>query len=707
MAYNLAWQYVIAAALCMVMILVTASTSSSAAVVSNKSVAASVSVVCSFSVSLSTLPTYYILPITYDPNFTYVTNALSHGCSLPDMNGSLYITPNPGSSKIFNKTLTYPPASDTIYVSNNIFPSKASNYTVHVSFSSNNFSNSTSAVMRVVEPALLKISNLSVSPSSPIQGSRLTLSQYISNNGNLAPTNIILHTNITGSNSVISMSSSISNTGTYSITLSNATSASGNYTVSDYLTYYDGKNTNTSATFTTDYVVIKKPSSEKGAGGAAAPPVPTPPTTISSLSLTSVPVLSGITGRGTLSEYLGMKNSGTSSIWVNVSLPPSPISKLISITPKHAYVLPNESIIMQINVLNINITPGTYTLPVNISVTRLGSRSINNTLYSIITVSNKSSAPYVSVRSITFHNYDRSASGTLYVSNPTGKPIYNVTIYLSIPKAGLAISDISMEGNKTSMPGSIFRFQPPATTRRIAAEVPPAYPISTFSGTVSNGTGTYTLEWNVPELPPNSTTPIYYTVDNITNPSVLTNPTVSMMVPTAPTKIFTVSNLNIPPLNTNGSGSIDVSGLYTGETPENITLFLSTPYSVLAQVNSYTLRAYPNSQINAKFNITSNAGPGTYLMGLSIYGYGINQSYQIPMVIPSSPNTSPSPSSEENPSPPLPKPIKNNVLYILLTATVVAVMALVVYKSASRSRYSPRRAHYLSDIKRQIERDDK
>ncbi len=639
-------------------------------------ITAIVNVVCPFKVSISG-NTLYILPIIRNPDFTYSVNALVSGCPIQPMSGSFYIQNNHGSN-LTQQAINYPPSSNTLSISNTIFSSSPSRYIAYARFTYNNFSNSTQLSFSTLAPAVLKISNLSVT-STLTQGSLLTISQDILNNGNLTASNIVLHTTITipGSNSII-INSTIPNVTPnsqelFEFEINNATAVLGAYKVSEYLGYYDGSNMNTSSTSKTSYTVIAQPASggQGGGGGGLSPTtIPSPPTSISSVSLISIPILSGVLGLLDMPSYLSMQNTGQYPVWVNISAPNNLSFGSLVISSKSTYLPPNQQLNVQIYVTkSSNALAGIYIVPINVTVSQHGSLPAQETLYNIISIETKTSLPQISTGSITISN--NTVFGTLEITNPLSKAIYNSTAYIDIPTTAIRrIADIQL------------------------------------SGAISNITTSNNLlmmEWKVPQLQPNGSVNVYYSIKNVTDPSIFINPSTEFVVPSQTKSAVKVFDIHLPSIQPNGTSPVYISAIYTGQNPGNITLSLSAPYSIIISNQSQTFYVSPNSQINAGFNVTARGDTGTYILTLQVKGRGTNDTYQLPLVVFPTQSAVPLPNGIFAA---IPKTVKNFLIYILTAVLVLAAASTAIRWRMHKSRYAPSRVRRLEYIKRQVERED-
>ena len=119
---------------------------------------ANVLVPCPFSVSIATSNNLYILPLTTNITFQYtLSNSI---CSSYIDSGFLNVT-NSRSVLIYSIPANYEVMNGLIPIPYKSFPNATSSYSATIAFSSNYFANQSSAAFEVVEPAILRIYNLS------------------------------------------------------------------------------------------------------------------------------------------------------------------------------------------------------------------------------------------------------------------------------------------------------------------------------------------------------------------------------------------------------------------------------------------------------------------------------------------------------------------------------------------------------------------
>ena len=100
-----------------------------------------------------------------------------------------------------------------------------------------------------------------------------------------------------------------------------------------------------------------------------------------------------------------------------------------------------------------------------------------------------------------------------------------------------------------------------------------------------------------------------------------------------PRSIITIENPEIPKILANSTGDINVSVLYTGISPQQVSFTLTGPPGITIQNASQNMVMYPNQISKRVFNIIAGASPGTAIMSLSVSTAGGNQTINLPLVV--------------------------------------------------------------------------
>ena len=640
---------------------------------------ANVLVPCPFSVSIATSNNLYILPLTTNITFQYtLSNSI---CSSYIDSGFLNVT-NSRSVPIYSIPVKYQIMNGVIPIPYKPFPNTTSSYSATIAFSSNYFANQSSAAFEVVEPAILRIYNLSASPTiSP--GSILTISQNITNSGFLSPNNMVLHTEITGPKVLKDVvNTSVSSPGFISFTVNGVTSNLGAYHISENVSYYNGASNAISPNVSSAYTVASAASSTSTPSGPPAPSpskVQEPITIISTALLSSIPLLTGAyAGFAAVSE-IELTNMGSLPVWVNMSVPEITEFGSVSISQNSIYLLPSSNLSVQLFYkTNSNVTPGEYVVPINFSVSQIGHRSSSETLFPVLSITNMNDKPSATASSLTFQSASHIASGSIEVSNPYNRTVYNATVSVSIPTVALS--------NTSSF---------------------------ILSGAVSNITKTelaYVLNWFIPEMPGHASTYVYYYASNVIEPELLSSPETQVSIPSSAQSSLTIFQINIPTFYTGTESSINVSSFYTGQRPENVTYNLVSQPSMIVQNPFQVFRAMPNQEINTEFYVNGAKNPGTYLLTLYIQGTGINKTYSLPVLVLQKP-APPPPTTNSTPVSPVPLSalvLKPDIIYPISAAVAaVVVLTAILFRYRRPAGYDAQRVKRLQELKEHIGRSER
>ncbi len=644
---------------------------------------ANVLVPCPFSVSLATPNNVYILPLTTNITFQY---ALSNSiCSGYIDSGFLNVT-NSRSVTVYSIPANYEIMNGVIPIPYKSFPNATSSYSATIAFSSNYFTNQSSAAFEVVEPAILKIYNLSAGQTiSP--GSILTISQNINNIGFLSPNNMALHTEITGPNAFKDVvNTSVSSTGFISFTVNGVTNGLGRYYISENVSYYNGASNAISPNVTTAYTVASAVSPTPPPTGPPAPSpskVQEPITIISTAFLSSIPILTGAyAGYGAVSE-IELTDIGSLPVWVNMSVPKITEFGSVSISQNAIYLLPDSNLSVQIFYkTNSNVTPGEYVVPINFSVSQIGHRSSSETLFPVLSITNMNDKPSAAAASLTFQSASGAASGSIKVSNPYNHTVYNATVSVSIPS--IALSNTS------------------------------SFLLSGAAGNITKTEPAYVLNWFISEMPRNASTYVYYYATNVIEPELLASPETQVSIPPSAQSSLTVFQINIPTFYAGTESSINVSSFYTGQKPENVTYNLVSQPSMIVQNPFQVFRAMPNQEINTEFYVNGAKNPGTYLLTLYIQGAGINKTYSLPVLVlqkPAPPPSSPpqiSNSTSGSAGVLSASVLKPDILYPLGAAVAAVIFfTAILFRYRRPAGYNAQRVKRLQELKEQIGRSER
>ena len=249
-------------------------------------------------------------------------------------------------------------------------------------------------------------------------------------------------------------------------------------------------------------------------------------------------------GQDVLSQ-LDLQNEGTYPEYLNISVNRS-YSNLLSLSTTSMYLKPNQSATSELMFMSNATAPGTYTVPIIISLTTTGGYRSTLVRHIFLTIENKTiGKPFVS-SVVAVNNYTNSASGIIQISSPKNITVQNVTLHTVMP-ASIAtnISDIIAYGlnyNKTFVNNS------------------------------------YEIDWYLSQIPAGQSVYAYFTITKTPDIPGLSEirESFSSFIPPASNHTngqLKVINIGIPILYANTSNHIYAYVEYTGSKPQPSQVF--------------------------------------------------------------------------------------------------------------------------------------
>ena len=577
---------------------------------SSNLITANVTVSCPYGLQLSTLPVY---PRTGIIHANYTVKALST-CSISNVVGYFSLTKNGITILNYSQSINQITQNSlTNQISVNSLAIPAGNYTAEVYLRKGGSENSSSVDFELLPPANLSIISLTAGPAN--LSAPISLYSAIKNSGYYAANLINLNLHLTGpvSYNIIRTINPLSpgqNENT-TITLYNATTTPGTYTVSENLTYSsDGINISSPSKITT-YIVLPIP---KRSGGN-----PVPATSAGSVSnLANNPSISPISGVFIVSAPLYVSTSYGSSIisllglksihgnyTVSMSVPDN-FSKMLLLSTSQLTLQKGSTQYAQLVFNSTSAKPGTYTIPLKITYVSSTGQVRNTTDYLDFvsySANTRSSLPVSVSEQVQIINSSSSAQATIDIASTSGRVIRNATLYTYLPLSIGNISQISAYG----LPNNI---------------------------TASKNS--YLIKWDVPALYPNQSVYAYY---NIKKPasqvslSYIQN-TFSSPSNTNQSGMLKIISIYISNIYQNSNGTVAVTALYTGTSEQQVRFTLSgTQNMSIANPVAY-INATPNELITHTFKIADDNYTGTVITALSVStpGAAYNRSIEIEML---------------------------------------------------------------------------
>jgi hypothetical protein len=659
-----------------------------------QSITANVLVTCPINITLAPGSSYYVMPSNVV--FGYSVNTLVP-CTIPTLTGYLNVT-NASTHALTYQTpitvndVTSARSGNSVTVLASTLGRGTSDAKLSLS-ESQSYSNYTSNSVLVLQPANIVVEKFSVSPSTVMQGSLISISEKVQNTGNLASSSMNAVIDIFYPNNTLLLSASKQMSplspgqkGVISITLSNATQYTGNFTAYGSVTYTSyGSNRSTSNNGIAAYSVVTNPGQGQGQSGShgskPSPPAPPPTNSGGYLSFTTAPLyLNIIGGLADLSSVGLLDTSSYRSIVVNITAPKLAFAN-ITLSATSILLKPGQGQSIQLSINGTNgMLLGTYTIPLNITISEVNSSStpVKETLFvSANLEGNATQNGGTFATSVSYSGALDQASCQLLVRNAFNYTVNDsvVTVTLPLSVAGNA-SDITLSGSGV--------------------------------GEVNETPNGYVLEWTVPQLKPRASAYVYYTVKNVTNPQFLQDaPVTFTSTSVQKTAQLTLLGLYTPQVYANSSGEVYVNVLYVGGEPSNVTFELVPPPQISVLNNYQTVSIAPDSSLSLAFGIKASTA-GTYYMKLKAFGPLINTSYNMSIqVLPTSQEeaSGQNASAQGSISAGIAAELVLYAYFIVAVAAVLVAGFIVTKTIGDRPRYDKARVAKLITVRERLKRE--
>ncbi|MCL5429953.1 MAG: hypothetical protein M1504_00560 [Candidatus Marsarchaeota archaeon] len=653
---------------------------------------ANVYINCQFGTSVTVNAPVYLQPAVI--GVTYSANSINQ-CTIPSITGNVEIS-NTISGYIAYTTAASisnvgsSPASGYLTINSNAVP-QSTYYIATLALASPNITeSSTSNMFQVISPANILITSLTVSPSSPSQGSQITITTNILNSGSLVSSNAFLNLKITGPNGF----SYVSNTAVanlapqqstiISTTLTSVTQTTQKYTVVENVSYVSTYTYNSvtyqtpllySNAASTTYTVPSTVTQCGSCGVVYIPPVPVSITIPSSLlQFTQIPIFSEAILGSTTIGIMGLENMYNDNITVSLSVPKYAFGTL-ELSSSTVYLTPKTTqLVDTVFEQNRNTTPGTYVVPINVTTRSISNGKLNtqsSVVFAAYNVKTQPNYPYY-IENVNLFNNTQTAKIEFSVYNPTPKPLYNVNLSFEVPRLSMTeLTSIKASG--------------------------PVYHISNTSGETI-------VTWVIPKLIQNSSALLETSISNITSPSSFYNLQASLAsASTINATSFSISSINAPIFLENQSGAISVTALYTGTNETNVTMTLVPPPGLGITVQNKTQRfhVFPNTLVTATYNVSGIGTLGTSTFQLRVFGPFSEQTYSIPVLVVPPPEQSPIS------LPNLPKTPPELVFLLEVIAAIIIIIVMIIEAIKhlrNRPKYVKSRAEELKRVRQRVNR---
>lgn len=630
------------------------------------SVNASINAVCQFAVYPSHQAIY---PLLSNVSVLFMPQSLAN-CSVASMPGSMHVYYKNGTvalnltSNFYNITL-----HNTSYDFPASFNSLSQgNYTASITLKeTSNYTNSTSVSLILLNPPNIMASNMVIGNVS--YGATLPISLRLFNNGSLSTNTITLHLKINGtanySYSYKLGTIAPNQTVPVILSISNVTNTPGPYNAYVYASFSEYSRRFVSNTVHANYTVPSLPSkSAKIPVNRTAVPVVKPPY----VEITTFPVYSSIKYGTSSVSSLGLKNIINLSESIALSINSS-YSGLMSLSATSLSLNPNQTELVQVYANGKTNKPGTYIVPISISVTLSNGTYSSLKEYVSFTIYNTTNSTVAINYNVNLENDTSQALGTVTVTGASNATLKNTTLLTIIPKAEVSsANDIN------------------------------AYGLPNRLEVVNNY---YYIVWNISSIPASKEVIVYYSISNPVSQASLSDIQNVLYSPSSIpfSKLFKITSLSVPTLFTNTSGYVNVSAIYTGMLPSTLSMYLVSSSGVRAINSSYTQSIAPNQQLFHSFLIYSGSVPGTYFLYLYVSAAGATYNYSLPLLVERIAPTTTIPTV-------VPPPVHETDYYeygaYIAIIIIIAAVAYATYKYKNRPRYSAKVTKELSEIKEEV-----
>lgn len=571
---------------------------------SSNLITANVNVNCPYGIHLSVLPVY---PRVGTIHANYTANTLST-CSVSGVSGYFSLINNGITVLNYSQSInqiTQNVLTNQLIVNSLAIPS--GNYTAEIYLQKGSYENSSTVNFELLPPANLSITSFTAGPAN--LSAPISLYSTIINNGYYAANSINLNLHLTGPVS-FNLTRTINPLSPGQdenalITLYNATSIPGTYTVTENLTYSSDNANILSPSKTLTYTVLPIPKHSAGnpfpvtSGGSVSNVVTHPSiSSTSNIYVVAAPLYVSTNYGSSIISLLGLKGI-LGNYTVSLSVPDN-FSKMLLLSTNRL-TLQNESTqYVQLVFNSTSAKPGTYIIPLNITyLSSTGQvRNAVDYLDFVSSTMNTNSPPVSISQQVMIINSSSSAQATIDIVSASNSIIRNATLYTYIPLSVGNISQISAYG----LPNNITATKTSYLIKWYAPIIYPNQPVYAY----------YNIKKPVSQLPLSN-------IQNIFSSPSQTNQSSIM-------KIVAVSLSNI---YQNSNGTLTLSVLYTGTAEQQIKFSLSGTQNISISDPIAYINATPNELITHTFRISDDNYTGTAVSTLSVSTLGASYSQPV------------------------------------------------------------------------------
>jgi len=527
-------------------------------------------------------------------------------------------------------------------------------------------------------PASIKITNFSV-PETIGSNSPLYIFVELQNNGGLATTgNVTLNINVNGPTSQFNATYNVSALSPYQsesmiVVLHRGSSATGEHNVTVNASYISGGVLQYTKSFVQSYdvVTLQSPPSSNSMSIAQS----------QDLEITYVPIYTALYYGGEIVSEIGMKNTGSSPEFVNISVSRN-YSDLITLSTSNLYLEPGSSLYMQfvLKAKDGGANVATYDIPINFSVNPVGGVPSSVTESIAFVISNVTQSRASVLNEVTLINSTNSTSGIIEVRSGSNTSINNATMVTYLPK-GIVENASSIKTNG-------------------------------LQANISQNNGSYQINWFIPYLPAGQVQYAYYQISRLEGPQFPFHISTLLTMPSIlkPLSILKIVNFSLPTFYTNSIEKMSVDVLYTGTGGQGVYFYLTAPPGVSIYNATQVVNATPNQLLSRDFIVKTGGTPGTMIFTLYINTQGTNITYSLPIVTLQGSQIGASTTTIKAVASGTTKPVSINIkdymAYIIAAVAILLIVLLIygVMVIMSRPNYNRKRIRKLMDVKDQIKR---
>ena len=529
-------------------------------------------------------------------------------------------------------------------------------------------------------PADIKITNFSV-PATIGINAPLDMFIELQNSGGLASGNVTLNIGITGPNTPFNTSYIVSPISPYQhesliLLIHNKTATLGEHTVIINASYTsdDGIQYTKSASGNYDVVYVQNPPVKN-----PMPVIQTP-----NLQITYIPIYTALFSGDEAVSEIGVKDTGTSAEFVNISISKN-YSSLITLSTENIYLTPGGSLYVQfvLKAKNNSANIATYSIPLNFTVKPVNGTPSTVTERIAFTISNVTRNEPRILNEVTLLNSTNSTTGVIEIHSGNSTSINNATLVTYLPPGAVDnASDIRTNG---------------------------------LQANISQVDGRYQINWFLPYLPPDQVQYAYYQISQLESTQFPYHLNTLLAIPSVlrSMSVLKIVNFSLPTFYTNSTEKISADVLYTGTSGQSVYFYLTAPPGVTIYNSTQVANATPNQLLSRDFVVKTGGNPGTLIFTLYIDTQSTNITYSLPIVVLQNPHGAQTVQSTTTIKAATGGTTKGGSInikgytdYIVVSVAILLIVLLIygVMVISNRPSYNRQRVKRLMEVKDQIRR---